>query len=307
MLRNRRLPNLLALRAFEAAARRQSFTLAGEELHVSHVAVSRQVRMLETRLGVALFERKGRGVALTPAGRRYCEILTDIFDRIDVATKEMSRPARAARLLLRVDPGFATCWLSRRIGEFSAREPEVEVEILSTLAHPAPHDGDFDAAICFLPSGRELVGGLEVEHLIDLTAFPVCSPDLLPAADGCSPVDSIRSQRLLHEQSTDLWRNWLSAANAPDIDWSRGPIFHDTYLAINAAMTGEGIAIGDNFLIVEELESGRLVKPFDTGIPCGSYYLYWSKSNARNKGLQCFRRWITEACASERTRSSRWG
>lgn len=298
MFRNRQLPNLLSLKAFEAAARHQSFSVAGDELHVTHAAISSHVRQLEEELGTKLFERFPRKVRLTPIGFDYFRRVRDAFDTIEQATQHVLSAGGPNRLILQVDPGFASRWLARRIRAFLATQEGTDVEIVPSMVRPVGTDFKCHAAIYFSNTGEVPVKELGCEHLIDLWAFPVCHPGLLGTGRGLA-WETLKRSRLLHEQTTNLWQKWLAAAGMSVIDSTKGPIFHDTGLAIEAAIAGEGFAIGDNFLIDSELQTGQLIKPFDVAIPCGSYYLIWLNSQSPHACLAAFRIWIKDACTRQ--------
>ena len=299
----RQLPSLTALRAFEAAARHESFKDAATELFVSHVAISRQVKRLEEHLGVALFLRRNRGVALTQAGRRYLEAIRRAFDDIAEATKQLTEQHLSGRLVLSVDPGFAARWLIRRLSRFRKIAPEVEIELISSnqlvdfsqqSVHAAIHYGEGDWS------------SLHADALLHLHAFPVCSPALMNGPHPLKTASDLRHQRLLHEQSTEWWRIWLEAAGIDDVDWNAGSIFHDYSLNLEAACSGEGVAIGDNLLALEALEEGRLLKPFALSWPCGTYYLLGPRTMLNDPKLATFRRWLLAECQEQAQRSQRW-
>lgn len=305
----RRLPSLTALRAFEAAARLGSFTAAARELHVTHAAISRQIRSLEIWYGIKLFERHHRKVVLTLAGRSLQPTVTDAFDRVAAASKDLTSQGRAARFVLGVDPGLASLWLARRINAFLEREPSLEIEIIPSLAPSDLASRAMHAGIFFSIANAKWPkddAELRRDALLHLHAFPVCSPALLSGPAGLKRPADLSLHRLLHEQSTYWWRTWLEAAGATSVDWSKGPIFHDTGLALNAAVAGEGIAIGDNVLAVEDLERSRLAKPFSLSVECGTYYLYWNKDSLSHDKFKPFCAWLRAICSAQMKRSAEW-
>jgi LysR family glycine cleavage system transcriptional activator len=290
----RRLPSLTALRAFEAAARHQSLTLAASELHVTHAAISRQVRRLEEELGLRLFRRTGNRVVLTKPGSDLLAVVAHAFDSIAAGARRIGNDRASRRLVLAVDPGLAARWLNTRIAAFHRIEPGIDVEIIPTLdLVPFPND-EVDAAIHY--AFADPPAGLRWLRLISVEAFPVCSPAL-----GSSirvPAD-LASHRLLHEQDTSWWRRWLERVGETGVDWSKGLIYRDSGLGLDASAAGQGVAIGDNLLAFPELADGRLVKPFAATLKSGSYFLVMPESGARHPGLAAFEAWLVEAFTAQ--------
>jgi LysR family glycine cleavage system transcriptional activator len=299
----RSLPSLTALRAFEAAARHQSFKDAAAELSVTHAAISRQVRDLEVALDTALFVRLNRRVVLTEAGRAYSAVLRRAFDDIAAATRRLDDVTARGRLVLLVEPALASRWLVHRLKVFRARHPDVEVEIKPA---PGPVDIPRDlahAAICYGRSGRP---GVRHDLLFALRAFPVCTPAVAAGPPPLRRPADLAGHRLLHEVSTEWWQRWLEAAGAADVDWTRGPIYHDAILALDAALEGEGVAIGDSLLAYPDLEAGRLVKPFDFTLATGAYYFISPDTPAEPPKLAAFRAWLLAEAAAQARASERW-
>ncbi len=203
----RRLPSLNALKAFEAAARHESFTDAAEELFVTHAAISRHIRDLEEWLGTELFLRTGRGVALTEAGRRFGERLTPLFDAIAAATREAAAVGDARQLRVSIEPAFASRWLVPRLGRFNDLHPTSNWPSTPTASSPTS-----------APRGRHRValwpgrlGHVEALKLTDTVIFPVASPDLHKDHKTLKPGD-LHDFNLLHESRKQWWTDWLAAA-----------------------------------------------------------------------------------------------
>jgi LysR family glycine cleavage system transcriptional activator len=290
---HRRLPSLTALRAFESAGRHESFKAASEELHVTQAAISRQVRLLETRLRVALFERLNRRVRLTEPGTRYLAMLRQAFDAIGVATDQVGRGSHPGRLVLSVDPGFAARWLMPRLRRFRTAHPMTEVDIVPSLELvPLPHPG-IDAAIHY---GKPSHPGLRHDMLLRVRAFPVCSPALRAGTPPLRRPADLRGHRLLHEASTDWWGRWLRAARVSGVDSTAGPIYHDSNLALDAAIAGEGVALGDDCLAFADLQSGRLMKPFRLACNSGTYYFVYPDLPEPDAAIAAFRTWLLGEC-----------
>lgn len=298
------MPRLTALRAFEAAARHESFSRAAQELLVSHAAISRQIRQLEEDLAVQLFERTGNRVVLTRPGRDFLTVLTSAFDSIAAAAERLVSGRRLDRLVLSVDPGLATRWLNRRLEGFQRAEPGIDIEIIPSL-ELAPFPNDLiDAAVHYgfddLPARQRSV------RLISLEAFPVCSPKLLEGERALRVPADLAHHRLLHEQDTTWWRRWLTMVGGTGVDWSKGTIYRDSSLVLDAAVAGQGVAIGDNLLPFEELEAGDLVKPFARSCPSGTYYLVKPEPDREHPALATFEAWLVDEFAVQTVKSTRW-
>jgi LysR family glycine cleavage system transcriptional activator len=242
----RRLPSLNALRAFEAAARHESFTLAAGELFVTHAAVSRHIRDLEEWLGVDMFSRTGRGVLLTDSGRQYAERLTPLFDDLANATRLVMSNAKIRQLAVTVDPSIASRWLVPRLGRFSDAHPDIEL-----LVDPNPivvdiGTSEFDLG---LRLGQGNWSDVDLTQIADFDTFPVCSAKLIEGESVISP-SQLSEYTLIHAYSRQWWNDWLQAAGVKGVDGSRGPIFQN-YLAIEAAEAGQGFALADMVLATD--------------------------------------------------------
>jgi LysR family glycine cleavage system transcriptional activator len=298
------MPSLTALRTFEAAGRYQNFTLAAQELLVTHAAVSRQIRRLEYELAVRLFHRTGNRVELTAAGSDLLHVLTPAFDSIAVATNRASAGRRPNRLVLCVDPGLAARWLNERLADFRRLDPGIDVEIFPSLNLIPFEREQVDAAIHYAYVAP--AAPLRSVHLIAVEAFPVCSPRLLADGRGLRTPGDLADHRLLHEQDTTWWRRWLELVGEDDVDWSKGAVYHDSGLVLDAAAAGQGVAVGDNVLAFEALEDGRLIRPFVQTCPSGSYYFVKPAPDLQHPALPTFETWLVQECADQATRSAKW-
>ena len=291
----RSLPSLTALRVFETAARNGSFKAAAGELHVTEAAVSRQIRHLETELGVRLFDRSNRRVTLTQPGEEYFVSIRSAFDVIDSSTQRTSRRKAQRKLVLAVDPGLAMRWLIPRMRAFRTECPDIEVEVHPSLAlTPLPHP-EIDAAIFY---GRSPDPGLRHDFMADVMAFPVCCPAFAKGPKAIRRPDDLARHQLLHETSTDWWERWLAAAGCASVNGKTGTIYHDTNFALDAAVAGEGVALGDDCLAYTDLKAGRLVRPFPLALTSGSYYLIFPDDRATAAKLDPFREWLLAECKS---------
>ena len=288
-----RLPPLNALRAFEAAGRHQSFTHAAEELHVTQGAVSRHVKLLEDYLGVALFRRLARGLELTEQGRSFLPEVSDSFRRLAAAAKTVAAEDHDLRVI--APPSVAIRWLVPRIHRFQARYPDIRVRMSTELYnYDGLLRGDFDLGLdCYEIERPEAFDSI----LIMREALtPVCAPSLVDGPDPLREPNDLRHHVLLHptEDHRD-WRRWLDFAGADQVDPTQGQSFGTLDLAVRAAASGLGVAIGDLGLIRPELESGQVVAPFDEILRKDTGYLLIAlKGRFDEPKIAAFRDWLLE-------------
>jgi LysR family glycine cleavage system transcriptional activator len=284
----RRLPSLNALRAFEAAARHESFTDAAGELFVTHAAISRHIRDLEEWLGVELFRRTGRGVELTEAGARYGRDLTPLFDGLAETTRRVMQQGQTRRLAVTVEPGFASRWLVPRLGRFSAANPDIELAVDPDPKVVSFHEGDFELGI---RSGNGTWPEVDSTLIAPFIVFPVCAPALLAGRTLKSP-EELAGFTLLHTYSREWWADLLREAKVTGVDAWRGPMFQN-HLAIEAAEAGQGFALGDQVVTTDALVEGWLVKPFAIEIKePGGYHLVRGKGTRESAPARAFREWL---------------
>jgi LysR family transcriptional regulator, glycine cleavage system transcriptional activator len=282
----RRLPSLNAMRAFEAAARHESFTDAAAELFVTHAAISRHIRELEDYLGTELFTRTGRGVKLTEAGQRFGTQLTPLFDQMADAAREAAAVGATRTLKVSVEPALASRWLVPRLGRFGDLHPDIELSIDATNRLVDFHVDDVDLGIRY---GRGDWTDVEMTRLADVVIFPVCAPKLVQP--GLTPA-ALAEETLLHEDRKQWWKDWLAAAGVTEaMDW-RGTVFQN-HLAIEAAEAGQGFALGDNVLCTDSLVEGWLAKPFAIDMKDhGGYWIVRKKGSREQASARAFREWL---------------
>ncbi|WP_298724494.1 transcriptional regulator GcvA [uncultured Ferrovibrio sp.] len=297
----RRLPPLNALRVFEAAARHLSFTKAAEELNVTQAAVSHQVKLLEEILGLALFRRYNRRLVLTEAGQAYLPALRDAFDLMDAATRRLSQQSGPKQLRISTLQSFAMRWLVPRAGRFSALHPDIDLMISTSSQLVDFRRDDIDLAIR-LGSGK--YPDLHAVHLADDYVFPVCSPRLLEGPHPLRRLEDLKHHTLLHDTQVSrearslTWETWLRRNNVTDIDAGRGMGYSDTGMAIQAAIAGQGVALGRKILVLDDLAAGLLVKPFDIELKNHySYYLVCPKALADTLKVKAFLDWLVDEIA----------
>lgn len=288
----RRLPYLNGIRAFESAARHGSFAGAAGELNVSPAAISRMVKLLEQRLGAALFERKANRLALTPAGWAYQAGLTPLLDALAALTAQVAAEAGARVLTIGVGPTFAIRWLIPRLAAFHAREPEIEVRI-TTGGATAPFKDDWT---CGIALGDGAWAGLVAERLFAADLVPVCAPAM--AARLARPEDLAAGALLRVTHAPEDWPIWLRA-NGLDRLAARGPAFAYYGQALQAAVDGVGVAMGIRPYIDDDLAAGRLVAPFDRTVPKGKEWCLLYREDRRDqRDFAAFRHWLMSEAAA---------
>jgi len=289
------LPPLNPLRAFEAAGRLKSIRKAAEELSVTAGAVSRQVQILETYLGVPLFRREARAAILTAAGEQYLAEITAHLDGIREATLKLTGVRGRSRDVLKVRAyiTFAMKWLIPRLSSFHDANPATEVRITASLEAVDFEHEDVDCAIRL---GDGNWPHCEVDKLVANELVPVCSPDYRREAKLKSPSD-LAGRTLLHSLARpDDWMHWLNAVGLAGIDPFAGLKYQSSVMVYQAAIEGQGIAIAQKFLVEDDLRRRRLVQPFAITCDRGNYtyYLIYPKNRLRNPSFRTFRQWLGE-------------
>lgn len=285
-----RLPPLNALHAFEAAARHQSFSRAARELHVTHAAVSHQIRALENWLGVALFERTGRSVRLNERGQAYWPMVRGAFDQIHTGTATLLRSAREQALVVNAPPAFAVRWLAPRLGQLWNAHPDLDLRLneITGLADP-----DFTESDVAVRVGDGNWPDVEVIALIPGTITPMCSPMLLGNGRKLERPEDLADFKLLHAYDHNGWRQWFQHAGIDVVDTDRGPVFDDTNLIHSATLAGQGVGLLHTALTRKELEAGLLVRPFEIGPQNDlGYYLVYPRGAAADRRVAQFRDWL---------------
>jgi len=292
-----KLPPLNALRAFEASARLMSVQQAARELNVTPSAVSQQVRNLERWVGFALLERGTRRLQPTTQGRAYQGALATAFEQIAEATASLSAGRASRSICITCTPGFAVQWLVPRLQRFQDQHPEIDVRIDASARLVDLRAEDVDLAV---RHGLGRYPGLVSEKLLDDDLVPAASPRLLTGRSRVRvPADLIR-HRLLHIETRDDWRLWLSAQGV-DIDWRRGPLLVDTAIGIQAAVAGKGVIMVRKSLVADELANGRLVAPLPQGLATGTaYFLVYPPERMSQPPLRAFRAWLLKATSESK-------
>ncbi|PRY25139.1 LysR family transcriptional regulator [Aliiruegeria haliotis] len=297
-----KLPPLNALRAFEAAARHEGFIAAADELCVTRGAVSQQIKALETHLGVPLFHRHSRGVALTEAGRRLLPVLSDAFGRIAGATNALSEQAADLRIIC--PPATSIRWLIPRLDAFRAAHPEIRVR-LTTEFHSG---GNYDAAeydigfTCALSPGRS--PDIETRELFPVFLTPGCAPSMLEGEAALKRPEDLARVKLLHEvaERSD-WQAWLDRFPVPGVSAESGDVFPNLDMATRAAVIGSGVVMADLVLCREEIERGQLVLPFPDMVrtsPQGPICLISHRERWQEPKVRRFAEWVEQEAGRDR-------
>jgi LysR family glycine cleavage system transcriptional activator len=295
----RRLPFLNGIRAFDAAARAGSFAVAAEQLHVTPAAVSRSVKLLEDRMGVALFSRHANRLTLTPAGEEYRDGLVPLLDALARLTERVASRAGGQVLTVGVGPTFAIRWLIPRLADFRRRAPEVEVRV-TTGGAAAPFS---DSWTCGVRLGDGAWPGLVATPLFSADLQPVCTSAFAARLGTPARLPGEALLRVAH--SPEDWPRWLRAAGQPVVT-ATGPVFEFYGQALQAAADGLGIAMGIRPYIDDDLASGRLVAPFPLAIPKGGgWWLTHHAAREAEPGFRAFRDWLLEQAADASGRTAR--
>jgi LysR family glycine cleavage system transcriptional activator len=283
-----RLPPLRSFRVLEAAARHQNYTRAADELHLTHSAVSHQIHALEASLGVRLFERSGRQMRATDAGRQLAQDVRATLDALAGAVERVRGAESANSITVSVLPSFAAAWLVARLGGFLERHPQVELRLESTTALADFRNDGVDVAIRYGSGNWE---DLECVKLFDDEVFPTMSPKLRRSERIRTPADLARVPLLrIRNQS---WAPWFAAAGVNQTEPRRGPVFNDSELALQAAIQGQGVVLARGSLASAKLRAGVLVAPFKQRIASPqTCYLVYPPQHARKPSVQLFRDWL---------------
>jgi LysR family transcriptional regulator, glycine cleavage system transcriptional activator len=299
-----RLPSLDLLKGFEAAARLLSFTKAGEELYLSQSAVSRQIQELEEQLGVRLFERRHRALALTEAGQTLYPAAAQALATMRAVTMRLRAGRGRQTLAVTTTHSFASLWLIPRLAGFTRAHPELDVRISAeTRVLDLERDG-LDLAIRHGPA--QMVG-THALRLFGERVFPVCSPKLLgdPKKPLREPAD-LRHHVLLQYDDPDgrhpwmHWKTWLEVERLTDLRPAGSLVFSGYDQIIPAAVAGHGVALGRSPLVRKMIAAGQLVAPFPRSAdPARAYYAIVSKNSAGRPEVAAFVNWLKEEAKKE--------
>lgn len=298
----RRMPSLNALKAFEAAARHESFTRAAEELFVTQGAVSHQVKALEAELGFKLFNRERQRLVITEAGREYLNVVRDAFDRIALGTARLTQRQSSGVLTVSTSPDFAAKWLVHRLGRFSEMHPGIDLRVSATMHHVDFAREDVDMAV------RHGVGeaswqGLHGVRLATETLFAVMSPNQLTKRTRKFAAADVLDLPLLHLDDHRGWKRWLDAAGVKPPKTLQGIVLNRASMIIDAAINGQGIGLARSTLAAWDLINRRLVAPFPVSLPLSTaYWIVTPQATADLPKIATFRDWLLAEAAADDTK-----
>jgi LysR family glycine cleavage system transcriptional activator len=295
---NGHLPPLGALRAFEAAARLMSFSKAADELRVTPAAISHQIQALERDLGVRLFRRRNRAVALTASARVLLPGLSEAFGQIRAALGRLQAHNDSGTLNVTASPSFAAKWLVLRLHRFQERSPDIDVRLAATDEVVDLTNSDFDLGIRY---GAGRYPGLEVELLLRNEVFPACSPHLVASGPPLRTPEDLRDHALIHDQAVErdplvpTWWMWLKAAGVRGVPAAPGLSFSAGHLALDAAIAGHGVVLALSTIAAADLAAGRLVRLFSLSLPDPfAYYIATAPGALDRPKVKLFRDWLRQ-------------
>jgi LysR family glycine cleavage system transcriptional activator len=295
-----RLPPLIELRAFEAAARHMSFKKAAGELGVTPTAISHQIRLLEQYCGRALFRRQPRPLSLTHAGARLFPVVRNGLDAFATALGAIRRHGDRQPLRVTTTNAFASRWLVPRLSRWRKVRPDAPLDVIGTDSVIDLRAGDADVAIRY---ARTMPKDGNAREFLKDTFWPICSPELFASGGYPGKPADLKRQVLVHcywspsDLEAPTWQRWLTIARSK---WNDVPEFKDVdhlsfreeLHAIEAVIAGQGIGIFSNVLVAPELAAGTLVKAFDLSLPGYRFYVVRKPGHPREKTIQAFERWL---------------
>jgi LysR family glycine cleavage system transcriptional activator len=292
----RRLPPLNALKAFEAAARSESFTRAAEELSVTQAAVSQQVKALEATLGITLFNRERQRLVITEAGRDYLAVVRDALDRIAVGTDRLVQHRSSGILTITTSPDFAAKWLVHRLGRFAEAHPQIDLRVSATMHHVDLAREQVDLAI---RHGEGDWPGLDSVRLCAERLFPVCSPKLVTGRNPLKKASDLLRFPLLRLADWATWSRWFEAADVSN-PVMRGPVLNQASMLIDAAVDGQGIALARTTLAAWDLINARLLIPISISLRMQkTYWIVCPEATSSVPKIATFRDWLLAEAAED--------
>ena len=290
---------MTALRIFEVAARLQSFKQAAEELNVTPATVSNQIRQLERDWDCLLFIRKPRQLLLTDAGRSLAQVVSRSFE--DIRTEIDTHVARLKKTVtLAVGPIFASRWLIPRLNRFRRQHPGIELVLQHGPRISAAQNMNTDVAVDW---GTGEWSGLEITHLMNIRYLPVLSPALARTKGGLEKPTDLARFTILHQHDRSEWRAWLAVAGTPELDFVDETVIADANVAMQAAIDGQGVALGTFPFVQSDLDSGRLLCPLEIALePTRSYHLLTRPGARKNPEIESVCAWLANEASISRAR-----
>lgn len=294
------LPPLNTLHFFEAAARHLSFQEAASELDVTPTAVSHQIKVLEDDLGLLLFRRRPRPIALTEAGQILYPAVRDGLIAITNAISQLKRVPESTYLTISVTPVFAAKWLVTRLAEFQRVHPDIDLRLQASNSVVDLHAKTVDLAIRY---GRGNYQGFEVRQLMSDVFMPVCSPRLLDDKPSLNQLHDLVHYPLLHFEwihygpDAPNWKNWFALAEVNDFHPNRGPKYNEETLAIQAAISGQGVALCSSIHVTDDLALGFLVQPLKLVLEGFNYSAVYIENHPKEESILKFVNWLVEVAS----------
>lgn len=288
----KRLPPLNSLKSFESAARHLSFTKAADELCVTQAAVSHQIKLLEDFLGVELFIRKNRSLELTEFGKAYFIDINKILRKLNEATERLLTFKAEPHLTISVPQTFGIQWLVPHLNDFNEQYPEIEVRLKGVDQDEGLLDKEIDIAIYY---GKGDWENLQVDRLGEENLVILAAPSLLEKTPVSCPND-LKKHTLIHTHTRDNWKTMADYLKLDDLNIQQGPLFSHTFMALQAAVHGQGIALANRILAQQEIENGHLqiVLPTELRDP-KSFYVVNHLDRLDDEQIQAFRKWIKDS------------
>ncbi|GJH43207.1 transcriptional regulator GcvA [Pasteurella canis] len=286
----KRLPPLNSLKSFESAARHLSFTKAAEELFVTQAAVSHQIKLLEDFLGVELFKRKNRALELTELGQAYFSDVTKILHRLAEATDKLLAQKNNKHLTISVPQTFGIQWLVPHLSDFNQHHPDIEVRLKGVDQDEGLLSKDIDIAIYY---GLGNWDNLQVEKLVEENLLILASPKLLEQNPVRSEKD-LKNHTLIHIHTRDNWKNMASFLQLDDLNIQQGSLFSHTFMALQAAIHGQGLVLANRILAQQEIDNGHLQVVLPTNLHDPKSFYVVNHFDVNDERIRAFRAWIIE-------------
>ncbi|MFP4794834.1 transcriptional regulator GcvA [Pasteurella multocida] len=286
----KRLPPLNSLKAFESAARHLSFTKAAEELFVTQAAISHQIKLLEDFLGITLFKRKNRSLELTELGKAYFTDVNKILRRLVEATEKLLAQKNDKHLTISVPQTFGMQWLVPHLSEFNQRYPEIEVRLKGVDQDEGGLNKDIDIAIYY---GQGNWDNLQVEKLVEENLLILASPKLL-AHNPIHSKEDLKHHTLIHIHTRDNWQNMANFLQLEDLNIQQGPLFSHTFMALQAAIHGQGLVLANRLLAQQEIDHSHLQIVLPTNLHDPKSFYVVNHFDVNDERIQAFRAWIIE-------------
>lgn len=285
----KRLPPLNALKAFDSAARHLSFTKAAEELFVTQAAVSHQIKILEDFLGIELFLRKNRTLELTEAGKIYFFDVHNILKKLMDSTEKLTKNKGQSVLSMNIPQTFGMQWLVPQLSEFNRLYPDIDVRINGVDHDEGLLTREVDIAVYY---GKGDWQGLTVERLKEARLLILAAPSLLQRQPILQP-DDLRQHTLLHVHNRDNWQRALNALQLDGIDLQHNPVFSHTFMALQAAIHGQGIVLANELLAQKEITQGNLQEVLNLQLKDPkSFYVVYHSDRENDQKIKAFRDWL---------------